>query len=194
MTASIFSAMKWGIARGVFSNEAGLGSSPMAAAAAKTDYPVKQAYIQMTGPVIDTIIMCTLTGLAISASGVLGISDGNGHLLTGAALTIRAFSTAMGGWAECMIAVCIAGFALPTIIGWGYYGEKALGYLTQRPQMLWAYRILYSFAAYIGAVRPLEAVWGFSDMMNGLMALPNLICILVLSKQAKTIYFSQNKG
>ena len=194
VTASMFSAMKWGIARGVFSNESGLGSSPIAAAAAKTDHPVKQAYIQMTGPVIDTMIMCTLTGLAISASGVLGATDSSGHMITGAALTIKAFSTATGQWAEAVIAICIAGFALPAIIGWGYYGEKAVAYLTGRPQILWLYRILYSLAAYAGAVRPLELVWGFSDMMNGLMALPNLICILLLSRQAKNVYFSQNRG
>lgn len=190
VTASMFSAMKWGVARGVFSNEAGLGSAPIAAAAAKTGHPVRQAYIQMTGPVFDTMVMCTLTGLAVAASGVLGMNNENGVMYNGVALTMKAFETVLGEAGKYVITFGIVGFAVPTVLGWAYYGEKALEFLTSSSAVLWGYRAVYSFAAFLGAVKPLEIIWGFADAMNGLMALPNLICIVMLSNKAR--YFCLN--
>lgn len=194
VTASIFSAVKWGVARGVFSNEAGLGSAPIAAAAAKTNQPVRQAYIQMTGPVFDTMIMCTLTGLAVAASGVLGMSDENGVLYSGVALTMRAFETVLGEAGKYVITFGIVGFAVPTVVGWAYYGEKTLEFLTSNSAALWGYRIVYSLAAFFGAVKPLEIIWGLADAMNGLMALPNLIAILLLSSQARDFCLNYQKN
>ena len=185
MTAAMLRAMKWGVARGVFSNEAGLGSAPIAAAAASYDNPMHQAYIQMTGPVFDTIIMCTMTGLAIAASGCLGMRGADGHLLDGVALTAAAFKTVLGPFADAVISISMFCFAIPTIIGWAYYGEKALEYLTDKKAVLWAYKIIYSGAVCFGAIKPLAVVWAFSDMMNGLMALPNLLTLLLLNNQVR---------
>lgn len=117
ITASLFSAMRWGVARGVFSNEAGLGSAPIAAAAAKTDYPSRQGYVNMTGTFFDTIVVCTLTGLAIASSGVLGSVGDNGELISGVNLTIKAFSTVMGDYGKLVVSVGIALFAFSTILG-----------------------------------------------------------------------------
>ena len=126
-------AGKWGVARGVFSNEAGLGSAPIAAAAAKTDHPSRQGYINMTGTFFDTLIVCTITGLVIASSGMLGVLDGSGEPVTGVALTIAAFSTVLGKYGGYIITVGIALFAFSTILGWEYYGEKALEYLVKSP-------------------------------------------------------------
>ena len=177
-------AIKWGVARGVFSNEAGLGSAPIAAAAARCNHPVHQAYIQMTGPVFDTVVMCTLTGLAICASGCLGTAGADGVLYDGAALTAAAFATVLGPAADDVICAAMIGFAMPTIIGWAYYGEKALEYMTDKKAVLWAYKIAYSGAVFLGAIKPAALIWAFSDMMNGLMALPNLLTLILLGGQA----------
>lgn len=190
--ASMFQAMKWGIARGVFSNEAGLGSAPIAAAAAQTDDAVKQGYIHMTGVFLDTVVMCSVTGLAISASGVLGMKDSGGELLTGVRLTIKAFETvsAYGGH---IIGLGMLFFAFPTLLGWAYYGERALEYLICSKRCVAIYRIIYCAACYIGAVRSLQLVWAFSDVMNGLMALPNLICLWVMYKEVKKLCLTYEK-
>lgn len=182
--AGLFKAIKWGVARGVFSNEAGLGSAPIAAAAARCNHPVHQAYIQMTGPVFDTVVMCTLTGLAICASGCLGTAGADGVLYDGAALTAAAFATVLGPAADDVICAAMIGFAMPTIIGWAYYGEKALEYMTDKKAVLWAYKIAYSGAVFLGAIKPAALIWAFSDMMNGLMALPNLLTLILLGGQA----------
>ena len=158
---------------------------PVAAAAASYDNPMHQAYIQMTGPVFDTIIMCTMTGLAIAASGCLGMRGADGHLLDGVALTAAAFKTVLGPFADAVISISMFCFAIPTIIGWAYYGEKALEYLTDKKAVLWAYKIIYSGAVCFGAIKPLAVVWAFSDMMNGLMALPNLLTLLLLNNQVR---------
>lgn len=178
---SMMQSLRWGVARGVFSNEAGLGSAAITAAAATTDHPVRQGYINMTGTFFDTIVVCTITGLAIASSGVLGAVDASGELVTGSALTIMAFSTALGKFGGILVSIGIALFAFSTIIGWEYHGEKAFEYLVKKPKYCIIYRIIFSLVSYIGATTALKVVWSFSDIMNGLMAIPNLICLLALS-------------
>ena len=166
----------------VFYVIAGLGSAAITAAAATTDNPVRQGYINMTGTFFDTIIVCTITGLAISCSGVLGTIDPTtGELVTGSALTILAFSSVLGKAGGFLVSIGIALFAFSTIIGWEYHGEKAFEYLVKDPKYCIIYRIVFSLVSYIGATTTLEIVWDFSDVMNGLMAIPNLICLIALS-------------
>ena len=179
--ATMLSAMRWGVARGVFSNEAGLGSAPIAAAAAKTDYPSRQGYINMTGTFFDTLVVCSVTGLVIASSGVLGMKDASGELITGVNLTIKAFESALGPMGSYLVSIGIMLFAFSTILGWEYYGEKSLEFLVRSTKMNRIYRVLFSFITFVGATRTLQIVWDFSDTMNGLMAIPNLICLLVLS-------------
>lgn len=174
-------ALRFGVARGVFSNEAGLGSAPIAAAAAKTDHPCRQGYINMTGTFFDTIIVCTLTGLAIAGSGVLGSLDASGELITGASLTIAAFGSVMGPVGSYVVTIGLILFAFSTILGWSYYGEKSLEYLTHSIKARYIYRAIFAVVVFVGAVTTLKIVWDFSDTANGLMAIPNLICLLVLS-------------
>ncbi|WP_303870146.1 sodium:alanine symporter family protein [Acetobacterium wieringae] len=179
--ASMLSAMRWGVARGVFSNEAGLGSAPIAAAAAKTDHPSRQGYINMTGTFFDTLVVCTITGLVIASSGMLGTMTEAGKLLSGANLTIAAFESALGPIGGYIVTIGIMLFAFSTILGWEYYGEKSLEYLIKAPMAVKVYRLFYSLIAFVGATTALQIVWDFSDTMNGLMAIPNLISLLVLS-------------
>jgi AGCS family alanine or glycine:cation symporter len=274
ITAAMMNAMRYGVARGVFSNEAGMGSAAITAAAATTDHPVRQGYINMTGTFWDTIVVCTITGLCIASSGVLGTvntdasaagiyavdsssseatltdvstkasttyamtvstdetdtpvliltdtknaekavtltaKDGtslsatslNGtyqdsdlneytfdstnssyeyhELLTGSALTIAAFKTALGDVGGWLVCIGIALFAFSTILGWEYHGEKAFEYLFKTHKYNMVYRIVFSLIAYIGATTTLQIVWDFSDIANALMAIPNLICLLALS-------------
>ncbi|QAT50483.1 sodium:alanine symporter family protein [Caproiciproducens sp. NJN-50] len=181
ITASMMQAMRWGCARGVFSNEAGLGSAAISAAAATTDHPSRQGYISMTGTFFDTIVVCSITGLTIASSGVLGSTGADGKIVTGAALTIQAFSTVMGKAGGWIVTVGIALFAFSTIIGWEYHGEKALEYLVHKPLYCYIYRIVFSVVAFVGATTSLEIVWNFSDVMNGLMVFPNLISLIALS-------------
>lgn len=179
--ATMLTAMRWGVARGVFSNEAGLGSAPIAAAAAKTDHPSRQGYINMTGTFFDTIVVCTITGLVIASSGVLGTLDASGEILMGANLTIAAFQSALGPVGGYIVTVGITLFAFSTILGWEYYGEKSLEYLIKAPIAVTIYRVLYCLVVFVGATTALEIVWNLSDAMNGMMAIPNLISLLVLS-------------
>jgi AGCS family alanine or glycine:cation symporter len=181
LIASMNQAMRWGVARGVFSNEAGLGATGISAAAARTADPVRQGYISMTGVFFDTMVICTVTGLMLAASGVLGTRDASGELLTGTALAIAAFQTTFGTFGARLLTAAITLFAYATIIAWAYQGEKAFEYLTGKPKYNIAYRFFYGFAAFLGAVQTLELVWSFSDIMNALMAIPNLICVLALS-------------
>lgn len=177
----IANAIRFGVARGVFSNEAGLGSAPIAAAAAKTDHPSRQGYINMTGTFFDTLVICTLTGLAIASSGLLGTAGPDGNPLSGAALTIAAFESGMGIAGRYVVTVCVALFAFSTLLGWEYYGEKSLEYLCGSGRLNRTYRALYAVIIFFGALIAMEAVWYLSDTMNGLMAFPNLICLLALS-------------
>ena len=182
--ASMLTAMRWGVARGVFSNEAGLGSAPIAAAAAKTDHASRQGYVNMTCTFFDTMIICVLTGLVIASSGALGTIDpATGKAVSGAQLTIMAFSSVFGEHARVIVSTSLAMFAFSTILGWEYYGEKSLEYLVKDHDILVAYRVIFSFMTYIGATQTLDLVWDFSDTANGLMAIPNLICLIWLSKQ-----------
>ena len=183
IVASMLTSMRWGVARGVFSNEAGLGSAPIAAAAARTDHASRQGYVNMTGTFFDTMIVCMLTGLVICSSGVLGtINPATGELFSGAELTIAAFSTVFGDYGKLIISISLSLFAFSTILGWEYYGEKALEYLIKKRPVIMGYRILFGLVTFVGATTALEVVWNFSDTMNGLMAIPNLICLLWLNK------------
>ena len=166
-----------GVSRGIFSNESGLGSSPIAAAAAKTNDPVSQALVSMTQTFIDTIIVCTMTGLIIVMSGA---TEG-----TGAVLTEKAFSILLPGeLGGIIVTVSLIFFAYSTILGWAYYGEKALEYLAGEKSIM-VYRIVFTLAIYLGIVFS-KGVWVFSDIANGLMALPNLIGLLFLAKVVKS--------
>lgn len=169
-----------GVARGVFSNEAGLGSAPIAAAAAKTDNASKQGYVNMTGTFFDTLVICSLTGLSIASSGVLGTVV-DGEVVSGTVLTSMAFSTALGELRPIVVSVGIALFAFSTILGWEYYGEKSLEYLVKNDKVTMAYRIIFCLITFVGATTTLDIVWSFSDIANALMAIPNLICLLVLN-------------
>lgn len=182
VVASMTAAMQYGIARGCFSNEAGMGSAAITAAAATTDHPVRQAYINMTGTFWDTIVVCSITGLCIASSGMLGqIDPATGSLYTGSALTIAAFKTVLdplGGW---LVTIGIALFAFSTILGWEYHGEKAFEYLLNTHKLNIIYRLVFSCVVFFGATMQLDLVWKLSDIANALMAIPNLICMLLLS-------------
>ena len=175
-------AMRYGVSRGVFSNEAGLGAAGISAAAADTSDAVQQGYISMTGVFIDTIVICSLTGLAIAASGMLGQRDPRGEVLNGTALMIAVFSDTFGRTGEWMLTISIVLFAFATIIAWEYQGEKAFEYLTGGCARTQWYRLGYGLVTFLGAVCSLEAVWNFSDICNGLMAVPNLLAVLMLSR------------
>jgi AGCS family alanine or glycine:cation symporter len=282
ITAALMSAMRYGVARGVFSNEAGMGSAAITAAAATTDDPVRQGYINMTGTFWDTIVVCTITGLCIASSGILGVTsdsvkgtyqatgdniaivaenvsdnsqananytytslgdsdlqlsyqnnsgqeetlsltyekdkapqgstteqkivgtwnDASGNeyifnedgtyeykeVIKGAALTIQVFKSAfqkinekLGALGSWLVTIGIALFAFSTILGWEYHGEKAFEYILRTHKFNMVYRIVFSMIVYIGATQTLDLVWNFSDIANALMAIPNLICMLVLS-------------
>lgn len=181
--AGAWLAARWGIARGVFSNEAGLGSAGIAAAAADSATPIRQGLISMTAPFFDTTVLCTVTGLVICCSGVLGAVDSAGIPVDGGALTLMAFETVLGEQGAAFLAVSIVLFAFSTIIGWAYQGEVAFGYLSGgRGQNL--FRILYALAVFWGAGAALDTVYLFSDLCNGLMCLPNLVCLLAAGGEA----------
>ncbi len=173
--AGIMQAMRFGVARGIFSNESGLGSAGIAAAAAHTAQPVRQALVSMTQTFIDTLVVCTMTGLCILVTGVWQSE------LTGAALTQQAFENGLpGAWGSWIVSISLVMFAFSTIIGWSYYGDRSVEYLWG-PRVLGVYRLLFLIAAFAGAVYSLEFVWTLSDLLNGLMALPNLIGLILLS-------------
>ena len=187
--ATVMAAIRWGVARGVFSNESGLGTGGIAAAAAQTREPVTQALVSMTQTFIDTIVVCSMTGFAIIATGAwMQVDPATGLGYTGAPLTVQAFSTGLpGNWGGSIVSLGLAFFAFSTLLGWSYYGEKNIEYLLGRRAVL-PYRILFIFAAFVGAwvlglsnAGGFQLVWGFADIMNGLMAFPNLIGLLLLS-------------
>ncbi|TWT24104.1 sodium:alanine symporter family protein [Planomicrobium sp. CPCC 101110] len=173
---AIGAAIRYGVARGVFSNEAGLGSAPIAAAAAITDLPGRQALVSMTQVFIDTLVICSITGITIVMSGMYTDKS-----LEGSALTTAAFEQFLGPVGPIVVAIGLIFFASSTIIGWAYYGEKCFQYLFRNPSLLIVYRIIFIAVVFIGATVSLDVVWMFSDIMNGLMALPNLIGLLGLS-------------
>jgi alanine or glycine:cation symporter, AGCS family len=187
--ATVAAAMRFGIARGVFSNESGLGSAPIAAAAARTNDPVKQALVSMTQTFIDTLVVCTMTAMVIltATSWTKGVSASE--------LTSASMAETLGSTGSVMVAIATALFAYSTLIGWNYYGEKAIEYLFGE-KAIKIYRVFFTVAVMIGATVSLEFVWNFSDLMNGMMAIPNLIGLLWLSpiiKQETERYFSSLK-
>ena len=177
---SIIVAMQKGIARGIFSNEAGLGSAPIAAAAVQTDYPVKQGLVSMLGTVIDTLIICTMTGLAIVIAGSWANPD-----LKGVAITTVAFQSGLpfpSVVSSFVLMICLAFFAFTTILGWDYYSERCLEYLSNRNKtVVKVYRWIYVLAVFIGPYLTVAAVWTIADIFNGLMAIPNVIALIALS-------------
>lgn len=172
--ASVMLAIRSGIARGVFSNESGLGSAPIVAAAAKTKWAAEQGLISMTGTFIDTIIICTLTGLSIVVSG-----EWMGNL-NGAALTNAAFTDVFPVFGSYLLCFCLALFAFTTTLGWNYYGERCMVYLTGVKGIL-PYRIVFILLIASAAFLKLEVIWVLADIVNGLMAIPNLIALIGLS-------------
>jgi AGCS family alanine or glycine:cation symporter len=172
--ASVMMIIQQGVRRGVFSNESGLGSAPMAHAAAKVNEPVREGLVAMIGPFIDTLIICTMTGLVILVSGQWT----NG--LDGTPLTAESFETILPSWGRSMVSIGLILFAYSTIISWSYYGEKGIEFILGRKAVL-PYKFIYLAFLPIGAGLKLGIVWGFADIANGLMALPNLVALLALS-------------
>lgn len=177
--STILMAIQFGVSRSVFSSEAGLGSAPIAAAAAKTDVPGRQALISMSGVFITSMIVCTITGLAIAVSGLFGQVDAQGHLLNGSLLAIAAFQQAFP-FGSLILTVSLILFGYSTILGWAYYGEKCMEYLFGESVVRW-YRVFFILVLIPGSVLSLQTVWSFSNIMNGLMAFPNLIGLFGLS-------------
>ncbi len=187
--AAVAAAIRFGVARGVFSNESGLGSAPIAAAAARTSDPVKQALVSMTQTFIDTLVICTMTALVIltADSWLLGVGAGQ--------LTSASMGETLGTTGEIIVALATVLFAYSTLIGWSYYGEKAVEYL-MGPRAIKIFRLFFIAAVVVGAMVSLQFVWDFSDLMNGMMAIPNLIGLLLLSRVVKSEterYFSELK-
>ena len=183
--------IRYGVARGVFSNEAGMGSAPIAAAAAKTDHPVRQALVSMTGTFLDTIVVCSITGIVL----VMGNMYMDGE--TGAALTTHTFNKMLpgpGGW---IVTFGLIFFAYSTILGWCYYGEKCATYLFG-DKCITIYRVIYVATVMLGTVASLDLVWAAADTFNGLMAIPNLIALLALSgviiKETKDFKEKRKRG
>ena len=176
---AIIVAMQKGIARGIFSNEAGLGSAPIAAAAAQTKEPARQGLVTMTGTFIDTIVVCTMTGLSIVITGAWDMG------LEGVSVTTKAFQIGLPfpeQVASFVLMLCLVFFAFTTILGWNYYSEKCLEYLVgDKKTVLKGYRWLYILAVFIGPFMTVSAVWTIADIFNGLMALPNLVALVALS-------------
>ncbi len=171
---AIGAVIRYGVARGIFSNEAGLGSAPIAAAAAKTDLPGRQALVSMTQVFIDTLVICSITGITIVMGGLY---DGD---IAAGDLTSASFGHFLGNTGSIIVALGLLFFASSTILGWSYYGEKCFSYLFSVKSVIY-YRIVFVAMVFVGAVTSLDIVWTFADVMNGLMAIPNLIGLLGLS-------------
>ena len=181
VVASMAQAMNKGVARGCFSNEAGMGSAAITAAAATSDDYIKQAYISETGTFWDTFVVCAMTGLCILTSGVMDEVVVNGEtVLQGAPLTIRAFESTLGAPGAWLVAIALALFAFSTILGWEYYGEKALEYLTRSTSAAMFYRVVFSIIAFVGCISAFEIAWDIADILNALMIVPNAICMILL--------------
>ncbi len=196
IAGSMFVAMQKGVARGIFSNESGLGSAPIAAAAAKTKEPVRQGLVSMTGTFIDTIIICLMTGISIVLTGAWRVEG-----LEGVEVTNFAFQNGLPfpeKIASFLLMFCLVFFAFTTILGWNYYGERCLEYFSNRNQKsVLVYRWLYIAAVFIGPYMTVSAVWTIADIFNGLMAIPNMIALIVLSgvvvRETKD-YFERHKN
>ncbi|MEI3845278.1 MULTISPECIES: alanine/glycine:cation symporter family protein [unclassified Microbacterium] len=180
--SAIIIAVQFGVARGIFSNESGMGSAAIAAAAAQTSHPVRQGLVSMTQTFIDTIIVVTCTGLVIVATGTWkAIDPATGEQISPALMTGQAFSHGLPGeWGHYIVTIGLVMFAASTILGWSYYGERNIERLIGRRAVM-PFRILFSLVVFVGCTVQLNVVWSFSDVMNGLMAVPNLIGLLILS-------------
>ncbi|MBZ2196335.1 alanine/glycine:cation symporter family protein [Occultella gossypii] len=179
--SAIIIAVQYGVARGIFSNESGMGSAAIAAAAAKTTHPVRQGLVSMTQTFIDTIIVVSCTGLVIITTGVWSEVDAAGEQISAAIMTGEAFTHGLPGeWGHWVVTIGLALFAFSTILGWSYYGERNVERLIGRRAVM-PFRVIFSLVVFVGCTVQLGVVWNFSDVMNGLMALPNLIGLLVLS-------------
>ncbi len=193
--AALGKIIQYGVARGVFSNEAGMGSAPIAAAAAKTDHPARQAFVSMTGTFLDTIVVCTITGLVITMGYIMAGGSYSG--LNGAALTSAYFDKLFPGTGGFIVTFGLIFFAYSTILGWCYYGEKCVEYLFGS-KMLLPYRLMYVLFVLLGALAHLDLVWQLADIFNGLMAIPNLIGLLLLSnvvvKETKEFVVRRKEG
>lgn len=196
VVGTIFIAMQKGVARGIFSNESGLGSAPIAAAAAKTKEPVRQGLVSMTGTFLDTIVICTMTGLSIIITGAWKVEG-----LEGVGVTSYAFGKGIpflpASVTSFILMLCLVFFAFTTILGWDYYSERCLEYLTKgNKKPIKVFRYLYILAVFIGPYMTVSEVWTIADIFNGLMAIPNMIAIFVLSgvvaKETKE-FFDQKK-
>lgn len=188
--AAVWAAIRFGVARGIFSNEAGLGSAPIAHAAAKTDSPVRQGSVAMLGTFIDTIIICSITGLVIIVSGAWTSGD------NGASLTSAAFESALPGVGGYVVTLGLVLFAFTTLLGWSFYGEKCVEYLFGVRSII-PFRILWVLVVPVGAIVELKPVWLVADTLNALMALPNLAALLLLSPvvfRLTRTYFSSNRS
>ena len=174
--ALLGTAIRFGVARGVFSNEAGLGSAPIAAAAAKTDHPCRQALVSMTGTFLDTIVVCTMTGLSLVMAGLHSCTEA----AESASLTGRSFEVFLPGVGSTLVTVALIFFAYSTILGWSYYGEKSFYYLVGQKGIFW-YRLAFSILVFVGANIKLQMAWDIADTFNGAMAIPNLIALIALS-------------
>ncbi len=172
--AAVAQAIRFGVARGVFSNEAGLGSAPIAHGAAQTKEPVREGLVAMLGPFIDTIVICTMTALVIVLTGAFTSGE------TGADLTAKAFNAGLPGWGGYIVAIGIIFFAFSTAVSWSYYGDRCIDYLFGQ-RMVTPYRVLYCILLPVGASVKLSTVWTISDIFNALMAWPNLVGLLFLS-------------
>ena len=173
-------AMRFGISRGVFSNEAGLGASSIVHCATNEKNPVKQGLWGICEVFIDTFVICSITAFVILTTNVVGTEDVNGELLTGAALVIEAFSTEFGAYAGIFLSICITFFAFSTLVGWSFYGEKAVEYLVGYKYVI-IYKVIFVLVIVLGAISSLDLVWDMSDTFNGLMAIPNLVMLILLS-------------
>jgi AGCS family alanine or glycine:cation symporter len=190
---AIGTALHYGVARGVFSNESGLGSAPMAHAAARTTEPVREGLVAMIGPFIDTIVICTMTALVIIVMGAWGDAKPEG--LNGAALSAYAFQQAIGKAGAWIVGLGLVFFAYSTIIAWSYYGDRSAEYLFGERAVM-PYRIIYTVFVVVGAYVPLKLVWNFADITNMFMAVPNLISLIFLTTLVKELsydYFKRMK-
>jgi alanine or glycine:cation symporter, AGCS family len=175
--AMVGEAIRWGVARGLFSNEAGLGSAPIAHAAAKTNEPVREGLVAMMGPFIDTLVICSMTGLVII---VTGSYIDRAEDTVGAALTAAAFSSELGEGGAAVVGIGLTLFAFSTIISWSYYGDRSAKFLFGENAVM-PYRVIYTLAVVVGAAVPLQLVWNIADITNLLMALPNLLSLIFLA-------------
>jgi AGCS family alanine or glycine:cation symporter len=186
--AAVGEAIRWGVARGLFSNEAGLGSSPMAHAAARTNEPVREGLVAMLEPFVDTLVICSMTGLVLVVTEAYTIRQDN---LVGAALTAHAFASSLGPAGAAVVGIGLSLFAFSTIIAWSYYGDRSAHFLFGESAVQ-PYRVIFTFLVLIGAAVPLKLVWNIADVTNILMALPNLLSLALLAglvQRMKNTYF-----